>query len=73
MRGISRILRTAFKSTVSSHEIRDHEAVKKEIARGIVRRTATGNVNLQRGRYLTKEDIEARLESAKGSSADASR
>lgn len=72
MRSIGRILRTAFQSTVSSREIRDHEAVKKEIARGIVRRTATGNVNLQRGRYLTREDIEARLESAKGSRADAS-
>ena len=67
---IVRVLRTAFKSTVGNRKIRDHEAVRKEIARGVVRRTATGNVNLQRGRYLTKEDIEARLERAKGSSVD---
>ena len=66
--GIRRILRTAFQSTISNHEVKDHKAVKKEIARGVVRRTATGNVNLQCGRYLTKEDIEARLESVKGSS-----
>ena len=73
MERIARIFRTALRSTVSDQKIRDHEAVKREIARGIVRRTATGNVNLQRGRYLTKEDIEESLKVAKGYSVDAPR
>lgn len=63
---IIRVLRSAFHSTVSDPQIRDHEAVKKDIARGVVRRTATGNVNLQRGRYLTREEIDKGLEEAKG-------
>ncbi len=70
---IATIFRTALQSTVSDQKIRDHEAIKQEIARGIVRRTATGNVNLQRGRYVTKEDIEASLQAAKGYSVDGPR
>ncbi len=55
---------------MSDSRLRDHEAVKKEIARGVVRRTATGNVSLQRGRYLTREEIDERLEKVKGYSID---
>lgn len=66
MSRIIRGLRSAFHSTVTDSRDRDHEVVKKEIARGVVRRTATGNVSLQRGRYLTREEIDERLEKVKG-------
>lgn len=62
---ISRVFRTAFRSTVSDPRVRDHEAVKKEIARGIVMRTTTGSARLQRGQYLAREEIDQRLEKVK--------
>jgi hypothetical protein len=62
---MARMLRTAFRSPVSNPEIRDHEQVKREIARDVVSKTATGNVNLQQGRYLTKEDMDRNRESVK--------
>lgn len=60
------VVRSAFHSAVNGARIPDHEAVKKEIARGVVRRTATGNFSLQRGRYLSREDLDRRLEAVKG-------
>lgn len=65
MSRISRVFRTAFQSTVSDPRVRDHEAVKKDIARGVVMRTATGSVRLQRGQYLTREEIDQRLDKVK--------
>lgn len=70
MRGLGRVFRTAFRSTIRDPQIRDHEAVKEDIARGIVRRTATGNVRLQRGEYLTKEQADENFERVKGYSFD---
>ena len=65
MRRMARMFRTAFRSPVSNPEIRDHEQVKRRIARDVVSKTATGNVNLQQGRYLTKEDMDRNRESVK--------
>ncbi|MDE0105537.1 MAG: hypothetical protein OXN89_24430 [Bryobacterales bacterium] len=39
--------------------------MKKEIARGVVSRVATGNFRLQRGQYLTRQDMDQRLERLK--------
>ena len=58
MRRVLRIFRTAFTSPVSYPEIRDHEQAKREIARDVVSKTPSGNVSLQQGRYLTKEDMD---------------
>ena len=65
MRRMTRMFRIAFRCPVSDPEIRDHEQVKRKIARNVVSRTATSNVNLQQGRYLTKEDMERNRESVK--------
>lgn len=70
---IVRSLRTAFQSPVSDLELRDHEEVKREIARGVVRQTATGNVNLLQGRYLTREDMDQNREEAKEYKVDDAR
>ena len=67
---IARIFRTAFQSTVSDPQIRDHEVVKENIARGVVRRTSTGNVRLQRGQYLTEEQSRKHRERVKDYSFD---
>lgn len=65
MRRVLRIFRTAFTSPVSDPEIRDHEQAKREIARDVVSKTPSGNVSLQQGRYLTKEDMDRLRESVK--------
>ena len=70
MRRMARMFRTAFRSPVSDPEIRDHEQAKREIARDVVSKTATGNVNLQQGRYLTKEDMDRNRESVKDYKVD---
>lgn len=70
MQRMARIFRTAFRSPVSDPEIRDHEQVKREIARDVVSKTPTGNVNLQQGRYLTKEDMDRIRESVKDYKVD---
>ena len=70
MKRMARMFRTAFRSPVSDPEIRDHEQVKRQIARNVVSRTATGNVNLQQGRYLTKEDMDRNRESVKDYKVD---
>lgn len=70
MKRMARMFRTAFRSPVSDPEIRDHEQVKRQIARNVVSRTATGNVNLQQGRYLTKEDMVRNRESVKDYKVD---
>ena len=71
MARLMRVLRSAFRSPASKPRIRDHEAVKDEIARGVVRSTATGNVRLQRGQYLTSEEVAKELKRVKGYSFDA--
>lgn len=63
---LKKVFRTAFRSTVSNPRIRDHEAVKREIARSIVMRVATGSVRLRRGQYSTREEIDQCLERVKG-------
>lgn len=70
---IARILRAVFQSPVSDLELRDHEEVKREIARGGVRQTATGNVNSLQGRYLTREDMDQNREEAKEHKVDDAR
>jgi len=44
-------------SVIPTH---DMKAVSKEIADRLVRSYARGNVNLQYGRYVTAEEIDAR-------------
>lgn len=56
---------TAFRSTVSSSRIRDHEQVKRNLAKDVVRHTFTGNVSLQQGLYLTQEESSKRFEEAR--------
>ncbi len=70
MRRMARMFRTAFRSPVSDPEIRDHEQAKREIARDVVSKTATGNVNLQQGRYLTEEDMDRNREAVKDYKVD---
>lgn len=70
MRRMARMFRTAFRSPVSDPEIRDHERAKREIARDVVSKTATGNVNLQQGRYLTEEDMDRNREAVKDYKVD---
>ena len=55
----------AFRSTVSDPRIRDHEKVKRNLARDAVSHTSTGSVSLQQGRYLTQEESSKRFEEAK--------
>lgn len=38
------------------------EESRRKIARGVVGKTATGNVNLQRGEYMSRKDVEERFE-----------
>ena len=66
MSGFGRVLRTAFRSTIRDPQIRNHEAAKEEIARGVVRRIATGNARLRRGEYLTKKQSDENFERVKG-------
>ena len=42
----------------------DPEKAKRASARRIVRRLARGNVRLQRGQYLTREDLDERRKRA---------
>lgn len=65
MQRLRSAFRTAFRSTVSDPRIRDHEQVKRNLARDVVSRTSTGNVSLQQGRYLTKDESSKRFEEAK--------
>ena len=46
--------KNAFRSSPNLHSV---NSIKEVDVREIVSRTATGNVSLQKGRYLTKEDI----------------
>lgn len=73
MRNLRKAFRNAFRPTIRNPEIRDHEAVKDEVARGVVRRTATGNVRLQQGRYLTKEESADKFKKAGGHGFDEQR
>ena len=64
---VTRAFRTAIRPRgINPRLRRDHQTVKKDIARGVVRRVAPGNVRLQRGQYLTREDMDQRLELLKG-------
>ena len=65
MRGVVRAFQQAFRPTVSDSRTRSSEAVGKKVARGVVRRTATGSVRLQRGQYVTREDADRRWEQVK--------
>lgn len=38
------------------------EKSRREIARGVIGKTATGNVYLQRGEYVSRQDVEERFE-----------
>ena len=64
MQRLRSAFRTAFRSTVSDPRIRDHEEVKRNLARNVVSHTSTGNVSFQKGRYLTKEESSKRFEEA---------
>ena len=63
---IKKVFRTAFRSSVSDPRGRDHEAVKREIARSVVMRVTTASVRLQRGQYSTRGEIDQCLERVKG-------
>ena len=41
------------------------EESKRTIAKGVVRRAATGNVRLQLGNFVTKEDLDQQYERVK--------
>lgn len=65
MQRLRSAFRTTFRSTVSNPRIRDHEEVKRNLARDVVSHTSTGNVSLHQGRYLTQEESSKRFEEAK--------
>ena len=60
-----RIIRRSFRSPVKNRPSRTREESDDKIARSVVGRIATGNVLLQRGQYVTKEDTKKRLERLK--------
>ena len=70
MQRLGSAFRSAFRSTVSNPRIRDHEQVKRNLARDVVSHTSTGNVSLQQGRYLTQEESSKRFEEAMDYIAD---
>ena len=65
VRGIIKAFQRAFRPTVSDGRIRSSEAVGEDVARGVVRRTATGSVRLQRGQYVTRKDVDQKWEQVK--------
>lgn len=60
------VFRRAFRSPVKNRPSRTREEVENEVARRTVGRVATGNVRLQQGQYVTKEDTDERLERLEG-------
>ena len=65
MRRIMRALRLALRPPISDPRIRSHEEVEEMVARGVVRRTATSSIRLQRGQYVTKKDLDQEWERLK--------
>ena len=65
MRNIINAFRQAFRPTVSDSRIPSSKFVGGEVARGVVRRIARGSVPLQRGQYVTREDIDRKWEQVK--------
>lgn len=63
-----RILIAAFRAPKSIES--STEESKRAIARGVVRRVATGNVRLQLGNFATKEDLDRQYERVKRYSFD---
>ena len=59
------VLRGSFRHTVSHKRNRTREELENEVARRTVRRIATGNVRLQRGEYVTREDINQQWDQVK--------
>lgn len=62
MRGIIRACKRAFRPTVSDSRVRSREAVEEKVARSVVKRTATGNIRLQRGQYVTRKEVDRNWE-----------
>ena len=62
---VFRHFKSAFQSSGGDGPIRSHEEVSEEVARGIVGRSATGSVRLQRGQYVTREGMDQELERVK--------
>ena len=58
-----RILIAAFRAPKSIQS--SAEESKRTIARSVVRRAATGNVRLQLGNFVTKEDLDRQYERVK--------
>ena len=55
----------SFRPMVSDTRVRNRGDVEKEVARRTVMRVATGNIRLQRGQYVTKENTDQRWEKVK--------
>lgn len=52
------VLRLAFWAPSPPRTADELEEARRDIARRIVMRTATGNVRLSKGQYVTREDID---------------
>jgi hypothetical protein len=57
------LFRSAFAPSPSP-PVHDAET-RRAVARRVVRRFSTGNIRLQRGEYLTREDVDKQLEKIK--------
>lgn len=55
----------AFRAPRRARSSRSTEESRRAIARGVVRRTATGNVRLQLGKFVTKDDLNRQYERIK--------
>lgn len=55
----------AFRAPRRPRSSRSTEKSRRAIARGVVRRTATGNVRLQLGQFVTKDDLNRQYERIK--------
>ena len=54
---IRRALSAVHAPDTGERSVRDHQARIDEIARGVVRRNATGNVRLQLGKFVLPSDL----------------
>ena len=55
----------SFRHTVNHAPMRDRKEAVREMARDTVKRVATRNIRLQRGQYVTREDIDRSWERVK--------
>lgn len=66
MRRFVKTIRSAFRAARSDRQIPNHEETKDAVARGAVKRVASGNVRTQRGQYITREQMDKGLERVTG-------